>query len=493
MIFLKITKQYCLVLSDDISDSFITSLKNHYINDLEFQPVEAQFRDGLMRRERKRNEIFVDLAVMDTSLVEKEWMNCDRQYHLRTHNRQKNHIGYMELLKDTDESVFLQGAAGIGKTSMLDYLTLQWAQDALWNGKDNQPNNQYIFRFNGRKLNRFCRELSVKDLFKHQYPFVPFELIESHPKNIVLIFDSLDEFEDINAFCEPSRYICSTEEKGKVGDILHCVFDRTRGCFPGHKSILAGRPEAINYCSRGHRNVKRVDVVGFTPNSVVKYIQNFSEGDVKLEETIHRKIKESDNLEVMSYMPVYLWIICSIFRYDRNIAAPRTITELYILIIGIYLKEHFKGAGIDDGIMSIFLPDLFKLQVVQNLLVDISKCAYEMNSTGKIVFTQDEMNKAGLGGNFLDDSEKHGFIVRMKDDSNGVIYQFRHWTLQEFFVALELFRMGADPYEIIDDKFSRSEVLPILAELLAVNNDSPLIIQTFVKALAVNTDTKDYC
>ena len=490
MIFLKITKQYFLVLSDDISDSVITSLKNHYIDALEFQLVEAQFRDGLMRRERKRNEIFVDLAVMDTSLVEKEWMNCDRQYHLRTHNRQKNRIGYMELLKDTDERVFLQGAAGIGKTSMLDYLTLQWAQDAVWNGKDNQPNNQYIFRFNGRKLNRFRRELSVKDLFKHQYPFVPFELIESHPKNIVLIFDGLDEFQDIKAFCEPSRYIYSTEEKGKVGDILHYVFNRTFGCFPGHKSIIAGRPEAINYCSRRHRNVKRYVVVGFTPNSVVKYIQNFSEGDVKLEETIHRKIKES-NLEVMSYVPVYLWIICSIFRYDQNIAAPRTIAELYIWIIGVYLREHFKGAGIDDGIMFIYLPDLFKLQVVQNLLVDISKCAYEMNSTGKIVFTQDEMNKAGLGGNFLDDCEKHGFIVRMKDDSNGVIYHFRHSALQEFFVALALFRMGADPYEIID-KFSSSEVPPILAELLGVNNDSPLT-QAFVEALAVNTNTKDYC
>ena len=146
-------------LSDDVSGSFITSLKKYCINGLEFQPVEAQFRDGLKRREWKRNEIFVDLAVMDTSLVEEEWTNCDRQYHLRTHNRQKNHIGYMELLKETDESVFLRGIAGIGKTSMLDYLTLQWAQD-------NQPNSQYIFRFNGRELNRFRRELSVKDLFK---------------------------------------------------------------------------------------------------------------------------------------------------------------------------------------------------------------------------------------------------------------------------------------------------------------------------------------
>ena len=108
MIYLEITKQCCFVFSDDVSYSFITWLNKHYINGLEFQHVEAQFRDGLERRERKGNEIFVDLAVMDTSLVEEEWTNCDRQYHLRTHNRQKNHIGYMELLKETDEVFFCE-------------------------------------------------------------------------------------------------------------------------------------------------------------------------------------------------------------------------------------------------------------------------------------------------------------------------------------------------------------------------------------------------
>ena len=92
--------------------------------------------------------------------------------------------------------------------------------------------------------------------------------------------------------------------------------------------------------------------------------------------------------------------------------------------------------------MFISLPDLFKVQNAQNLLVDISKFAYEMNSTEKVVFTQDEMNKAGLTENLFDDSEKHGFIVRVKDDSNGVIFHFRHLTLQEFFVALEFFSKG---------------------------------------------------
>ena len=465
---------------------------------MEFQCIDAQFRDGKKRSERKRNEIHVDLAIVDTPLVEKEWMNCDRQYHLRTYHQEKSYIEYKEVLKETDESVLLRGIAGIGKTSMLDYLILQWAQNAIWNGDGNQPDSQYVFRFNGREINRFQKKLSVKDLFKRQYPFVPFELIQCRPVKIVLIFDGLDEFKDIKAFCEPSCYICSEEEKGQIGNILHYVFDRNRGCFPSHKSILAGRPEAINavfsYYVRGGLSVKRVDIIGFSKGNVEKYIKNFVDGDEELKETIDKKIMESDNLAVMSYVPVYLWIICSIFQYDRQIPAPRTITELYIWILGIYLREHFKGSNHDKELKSIPIPNLFKIKEIQNLLFNVSKFSYEMITSGKVVFTQDEMKKAGLSGNLFDNSEKHGFIVKVKDDTDGVIYQFRHLTLQEFFVSLQFVRRFQKQYyfpPLMKNNLRNSEVPPILAGLLGgcdMHCDSPPIIKRFVKALGMNTD-----
>ena len=484
------------VLADKYSDSYISLLKSHYVKNLEFQCINAQFRDGKEASKHKRNEIFVELAVVDTKEVEKEWMNCDRQYHLRTHHKEERHIGYKEVLKETDESVLLRGIAGIGKTSMLDYLTLQWAQNAIWNGEDNQLDGQYVFRFNGRVLNQFQRELSVKDLFNRQYPFVPFELIQNHPERIVLILDGLDEFKDIKAICEPSCHICSEEEKGKIGDILHYVFDRNSGCFPGHQSILAGRPEAINtvfsYYGKCGLSVKRVDIVGFSKGNVEKYIKNFADEDEELKETIEKKIRESDNLEAMSYVPVYLWIICSIFQYDRKIPAPRTITELYIWILGIYLREHFKGSNIDNRIRSIPLPDLFKVEEIQNLLFAVATFSYEMNSRGKVVFTEDEMGEAEISGNLFDYSERHGFIVKVKDDTDGIIYQFRHWTLQEFFVALELFRKRQHQLAVLmKNNHRNSEVPPIVAGLLGgcdIHNDPPRIIKNFVKAVGVNTD-----
>ena len=487
---------FVFVLADEHSDNSIAVLKNHYIKDLEFQCIDAQFRDGKKRSERKRNEIHVDLAIVDTPLVEREWMNCDRQYHLRTYNQEKSYIDYKDVLKETDESVLLRGIAGIGKTNMLDYLILQWAQNAIWNGEDNQPDSYCVFRFNGREINRFQKELSVKDLFKRQYPFVPFELIQCRPERIVLIFDGLDEFKDIEAFCEPSCYICNEEEKGKIGDILHFAFDRNRGCFPGHKSILAGRPEAINtvfsYCGKGGLIVKRVDIVGFSKGNIEKYIKNFADGDEELKETLDKKIRESDNLGVMSHVPVYLWIICSIFQYDRQIPAPRTITELYIWILGIYLREHFKGSDHDKEIRSIPLPNLFKVKEIQNLLFNVSKFSYEISTCGKVVFTQDEMTKAGLPGNLFDNSEKHGFIVKVKDDTDGIIYQFRHLTLQEFFVALECFRRERHELSVLmRNDLRNSEVPPILAGLLGgcdIHCDSPPIIKNFVKAVGVNTD-----
>ena len=47
--------------------------------------------------------------------------------------------------------------------------------------------------------------------------------------------------------------------------------------------------------------------------------------DKEIKETIEKKIRESDNLEATSNVPVYLWIICSIFQYDHKIPADRTL------------------------------------------------------------------------------------------------------------------------------------------------------------------------
>ena len=95
--------------------------------------------------------------------------------------------------------------------------------------------------------------------------------------------------------------------------------------------------------------------------------------DKEIKETIEKKIRESDNLEAMGNVPDYLWIIYSIFQYNHKIPAPRMMTDLYIWILGIYLREHFKGSNHDKEIRSIPFPNLFKVKEIQNLLFNVSK------------------------------------------------------------------------------------------------------------------------
>ena len=111
------------------------------------------------------------------------------------------------------------------------------------------------------------------------------------------------------------------------------------------------------------------------------------------------------------------------------------------------------------------LADLFEAKEVQKLFLDLSKFSFEMILTGKVIFTQDEMNKPGIAGNSFIDTETHGFIVKEKNDYEGNIYQFRHLTLQEFFAALYIFHKRPSFSSLMKKNCRNSEISSILAGL----------------------------
>ena len=100
------------------------------------------------RKRHKRDEFFVDVALVESAEVDKDWIQNDREHHLRTFEKIKQNITYEELLTSNYRFVLLRGIAGIGKASLLDYLTLKWASGALWNEKINHPYFDFVFRFN---------------------------------------------------------------------------------------------------------------------------------------------------------------------------------------------------------------------------------------------------------------------------------------------------------------------------------------------------------
>ena len=101
-------------------------LKDQYRKDFEyvFMP-KIMNNDGEPRKKCKRDKFFVDVALVESAEVDKDWIQSDREHHLRTFEKIKQNIAYEELLTPSDRFFLLRGIAGIGKTSLLDCLMLK--------------------------------------------------------------------------------------------------------------------------------------------------------------------------------------------------------------------------------------------------------------------------------------------------------------------------------------------------------------------------------
>ena len=435
-----------------------------------------------------RNGFYVDLAIADSIEVDEDWrLHSDREYHLANYLNEKQTLDCNDLLSVNDKFLILRGIAGVGKTSLTKYLLFQWANGKIWNETGNRPFFKFVFRFTCRKLNLIQSKISIKGLFERFYPYVPFEdLLTERDIDVLVVLDGLDEFCELSEILQSAP--SSLTDEMSIGGVMYNIL---MGIFDGQRTILSSRPESANvlYSTLGRSlNIKRVDVVGFSKAKVSEYVSNFTDNIKKphLKERILSKIDEHQNLTAMSQIPVYLWIMCSIFEDNIDIPAPKTNTELYIWLFGVYLREHLKDFKKSPYTRS--LSDVFSDERCQSILKILSHLSYEMISKGKVLFYEKDITALEISIGDIP-TEESGFITK-KSDVRGNVYQFKHLVLHEFLSACYLVTKSEALIEEILGKNCLINVIPLIAGLqgMVIYSQSSNLIKSFTKSLGCSTE-----
>ena len=163
--------------SNKLKQQYITELIDWYLD----QPLSST---NVSNTALSREEAYIDLAVISSASVDREWTNSDRQTLMEQKYLEFQTIDIKDIWTYKDQMVAVMGVAGVGKSSLLQMYNLKWAKDEIYNRLEN--NIDFMFTFNCREINTLPNPHTLEDLLKAKYPKV-FESITQYRISIVLL------------------------------------------------------------------------------------------------------------------------------------------------------------------------------------------------------------------------------------------------------------------------------------------------------------------
>ena len=214
-----------------------------------------------------------------------------------------------------------------------------------------------------------------------------------------------------------------------------------------------------------------IEVCGFNSESVNIYVDNYFVNKPMTAQIVKQKIDESENLTVMASIPVYTWVICSIFNEDINIESPRTTTHLCSYACLLFIRNHIKEISGYSFSSNSPLREIICNEGVLQVILCLGELSQSTLKHKKVAFSKEDLNK------FPIELETTGFIVK---DQRSKIYQFRHLVLQEYFAALYMY-LKSDFTQVFHENNYRS-CIPFIAgfsgiEIVDTNDPITLLIK----------------
>ncbi|KAG2459980.1 NLRP3 protein, partial [Polypterus senegalus] len=323
--------------------------------------------------------------------------------------------------------VVVSGVAGIGKTTMVQKIMFDWARGTQY------QRFAFVFLLKFRELSLLDTEtepqMSLTRLIVRHYKYLnDLRLKESlqKPESLLLIFDGLDEYKHKLDFTQ-QRLCSNIDDYFPVHTLVTSLVRRTllKGCTV----LITTRPTALEAL-----DMERVDqfaeILGFFPEQRLMYFKKFF-GDADQGSEAFQYVEENAILYTMCFNPSYCWIISSVLKShfmtpeEERGAAPRTVTELFVMFLYNILTNHKREAK-DQREILVKLGKMAYYGVVNRTLVFYDK--FEMSTFGL---------RPVLSSPFLSGFLKE--ILQRESTLEHTTYTFYHLTLQEFMAACSFY------------------------------------------------------
>ena len=328
-------------------------------------------------------------------------------------------------------SILIEGHAGIGKTTFVKEMCIEWAEGKLLTSDKlvlllllRDPNVQRIT--NEHKLiKHFTKSTSkVEQLFSY--------LEDNHGAGVTLIIDGFDE---LNTTLRQESFFRKLIEKRRL---------------PEAKIVVTSRPSA-SACLHDVVD-RRLEILGFEQSSRNQYVtealQDYPSGLEKLQ----RHFQQYPNIDAICYIPLIMSIIVFLCMCQPD-ELPPTATKMYASFILHTICHYLKRVGKIPKDEVIHKLEQFP-PVVYIALQQLEKTAFDGLVRDKIVFTVEELPVL-----CKDDPTCYGLLqstecYSAEDVTPTQSFNFLHLGIQEYFAAKYIITLPEDEvYRLLKESF----------------------------------------
>ncbi|XP_039601942.1 NACHT, LRR and PYD domains-containing protein 3-like [Polypterus senegalus] len=391
--------------------------------------LETQYTELMVIKQDIKDELVKAGKTQERLEEEGATKNCERIWTEHLFKRNSDSVNPSNI-------IVVSGVAGIGKTTMVQKIMSEWARGTLY------QRFAFVFMFKFRELKLLDNEpqMSLTTLIERHYKHLTHDkLIEilQKPESLLFILDGLEEYKHRLDFTD-SQLCSKPDEEVPVHILVTSLVSQTllKGC----SVLITSRPQALESL-----DMKRVDgfveIVGFFPEQRLMYFKKFF-GDADVGTRSFQFIEKNTILYSMCFSPSYCWIICSALKShftkteEKQGAAPRTVTETFVMFLHYILTNHRQESSKQKGI-----------------LISLGKMAYYGVENRIQVFNEkQEMSTFSLQP-VLSSSFLLGFLQKQSTLEH-TTYTFYHLTLQEFMAACSFY---LDPSENIKELLKKTD------------------------------------
>ena len=345
-------------------------------------------------------------------------------------------FSYEENLKLS--SILVEGAPGVGKTELIKQIAYLWAKSELLHDmklvfvlylRDPSIHNlKSIETFIHQYINNENRYLSTKEA-----EGVIQELRDSRGSNIAFLMDGFDEF--------PFRVYGNSFVAGLIrGEVL-----------PNALLLITSRPIASLFM---HSQVTRVfDIVGFDKEEKEQYISESLRNLPEKQNELQQYLMKYPLINSYCYIPLHLSMVVFLLK---NATLPETLTKVNELFILRTISHNLRQRS--NTYKKLSLKRFTDLpSEIYNIVLQLSKLAYDGVQESKLVFTLEEIKQVYLD---TDDDTQYAMnafgLLQAVEHYNPLAtevtasFNFLHYSMQEYLAAFYISTLSdKDQYSIM--------------------------------------------